>query len=288
MNQAPLYKYIPFQAPSLPNSDPLQALRQSCFENGEIWYPQANKLNDPFDCNPDFDLPASDEEKLKEVVNSLTDFELKIIESKTGIASKSNLLNILKTPDVMKLNKFTSGAIPSEFIHQSFFIGALSALFSVNLSSIGVLSLTEDPLNLRMWAHYGGNSSGICLEFERTKYNILGSDSTKQVNYVKTRPRLLLHKRHEKIREIVTIKSHAWKHEKEWRDIKPEGDKPYPFPGKVQKVIFGLNSHKKTKKLTKSIFGSDVEYEEISLGRDYTLNTDCGTNHAMSQVELDW
>ena len=288
MNQAPLYKYISLQAPSLPDSDPPQAQRQFCFENGEIWYSQANKLNDPFDCNPDFDLPVSDEKKLEEVVNSLTDFELKIIESKTGISSKKNLLNVLKTSDAMKLSRFTSGKIPSDFIHQSVFLGALSAVFSVNLSSIGVLSLTEDPLNLRMWAHYGGNSSGICLEFQRTKDNTLGSDSTKQVNYVKTRPKILLHKRHENIKEIITTKSHIWEHEKEWRDLKPEGDKPYPFPGKVQKVIFGLNSHKKTKKLTKNIFGSDVEYEEISLGTDYTLNTDCGLNHALSQVELEW
>lgn len=288
MNQVPLYKYIPFKAPSLPDPDHLQAQRQSCFENGEIWYPQANKLNDPFDCNPDFDLPVSDEEKLEKVLNSLTNSELKIIESKTGIASKKDLLNVLKTPDAMKLSRFTSEKIPFDFIHQSVFLDALSAVFSINLSSIGVLSLTKDPLNLRMWAHYGGNSSGICLEFQRTKDNTLGSESTKQVTYVKTRPKILFHKRHENIIEMITTKSHIWGYEKEWRDLKPEGDKPYPFPGKVQKVIFGLNSHKETKKLTKNILGSDVEYEEISLGTDYTLTTDCGFNHALSQVELEW
>ena len=75
-------------------------------------------------------------------------------------------------------------AVPVDFIHQSVFIGALAAIFSVDLSNIGVLSLTEDPFNLRMWAHYGGNSTGICLEFERTSTNTLGSKSTKKVNYV--------------------------------------------------------------------------------------------------------
>lgn len=288
MNKAPLYKYIPFQAPSLSDPGSLQAKRQSCFENGEIWYPQASKLNDPFECNPDFEFPVSDEEKLEEVVNSLTEYELKIIESKTGISSKEALLKVLKTPDAMNLSRFSSGKIPADFIHQSVFLGALRAIFAVSLSHIGVLSLTEDPLNLRMWAHYGGNSTGICLEFQRTEENILGSESTIKVDYVKTRPKILIHKRHENIKEIITTKSHSWGYENEWRDIKPKGDKPYPFPGKVQKIIFGLNTHVETKKLTKNIFGSDVEYEEIELGSDYTLITDCGLNHALSQVELKW
>lgn len=288
MDQSSLYKYISFQAPSLPDSGPIQAKRQSCFENGEIWYPQANKLNDPFECNPDFVLPVSDKEKMEEVVNSLTDYEIKIIELKTGISSKKALLKVLTTPYAMNFSRFSSGAIPVDFIHQSVFLGALNAIFSVSLSSIGVLSLTEDPLNLRMWAHYGGNSSGICLEFHRTNENSLGSESTQKVNYVKIRPKILLHKRHENIKEIITTKSYSWKQEKEWRDIKPEGDKSYPFPGKVQKVLFGLNTHMKTKELTKNIFGSDVDYEEISLGSDYALTTDCGLKHAMSQVELKW
>lgn len=288
MDQAPLYKYVPFQAPSLPDSDSLQSKRRSCFENGEIWYPQANKLNDPFECNPDFELPVSDEEKLEEVVNSLTQYELRIIESRIGDTSKKALLQVLKTPDAMNLKRFSSGAINNDFVHQSVFIGAISAIFSASLSNIGVLSLSEDPLNLKMWAHYGGNSKGICLGFKRTSENTLGSESTKQVNYVKTRPKILLHQRHENVEEIITTKSCHWDYEKEWRDIKTEGDKPYPFPGKVLKVIFGLNVHEETKKLTKNIFGKDVEYEEILLASDYSLSTDCGLKHAMSQVELTW
>jgi len=290
MDQSALYKYIPFLAPSLPDSGSLQSKRQSCFENGEIWYPQANKLNDPFDCKPNFVLPFSDEEKLEDVVNSLSKYELKVIELRTGIPSKKTLLEVLKTPDAMNLKRFPSGggAIPVNFIHQPVFIGALSAIFSVSLSSIGVLSLSEDPLNLRMWAHYGGNSTGICLEFQRTNENSLGTANTRKVNYVKTRPKILLHQRHENIKEIITTKSYLWEHEKEWRNIKPEGDKPYPFPGKVQKIFFGLNTCIETKKLIKNIFGPDVEYEEISLGSDFSLRTDCGSTHAISQIEIEW
>lgn len=233
-------------------------------------------------------MPVSDEEKLEEVVNSLTQSELRIIESKIGATSKETLLKVLKTKDAMKLKRFSSGGVNCDFVHQSVFIGAISAIFSASLSNIGVLSLSEDPLNLKMWAHYGGNSKGICLGLQRTSENTLGSESTKQVNYVKIRPKILLHQRHKNIEEITATKSCHWDYEKEWRDIKPEGDKSYPFPGKVLKVIFGLNVHKETKELTKNIFGQDVEYEEILLGSDYSLSTDCGLKHAMSQVELTW
>lgn len=290
MNQLSLYKYIPFEAPSLPESSALQAKRQTCFENGEIWYSQANKLNDPFDCNPRLQLPISNEEQLEKIVNSLTSYELKIVNGKTGISTKEDLLILLKTPNVMKLPGLPGSKIadPINFIHQSVFIGVLGAIFSANLSNIGVLSLTEDPFNLRMWAHYGGNSTGICLEFERTSKNILGSESTKKVKYVKQRSKIMLHERHDNLVKIINTKSHVWKHEKEWRDLKDEGDKSHPFPGNIRKVFFGLNCHSTTIELTKNILGKGVEYEEILLGDDYSLRTDSGLKHSLSQVDIKW
>ncbi len=290
MNPLSLYKYIPFKAPSLSESSPLQAKRQTCFEKGEIWYPQASKLNDPFDCNPNLQLANSSEEELKSVVDSLTNSELKIVEGKTGISSKEELLNRLKTPNVMKLSSFpeSEGAVPVDFIHQAVFNGALGAIFSASLSSIGVLSLTEDPFNLIMWAHYGGNCTGVCLEFERTSTNPLGSESTKKVKYVEQRPKIKLHERHDKLVEVITTKSQVWKHEKEWRDIKTEGDKSYPFPGNLRRVFFGPNCHESTIELTKKILGTGVDYEEILLSSDYSLRTDNGFKHLISQVDIKW
>lgn len=292
MNQLSLYKYIHFNAPSLNGSDAIQNKfnkRQSCFENGEIWYPQANKLNDPFDCNPDFQLSVNDEEKLEEVVNSLSKNELNFIEGEIGISNKEELLTLLKTPNVMNVaGSAERSAIPDDFIHQSVFAGFLGALFSASISRIGVLSLTEDPFNLMMWAHYGGNSTGICLEFERNSNNILGSKSTYKVKYLTKRPKIMLHDRHKKIEEMITTKSHVWKYEKEWRNCRGEGGKPYPFPGKVRRILFGLNCHKDTVELTKNIFGANVEYEEISLSGDYSIQSDHGLRHSLSQVDLEW
>ena len=139
-----------------------------------------------------------------------------------------------------------------------------------------------------MWAHYGGNSTGICLEFERNPNNILGSESTRAVTYVTKRIKIMLHDRHKRIEEILKTKSHIWRYEKEWRNCQEEGDKAYPFPGKVRRIFFGLNCHKKTVELTKNIFGTEVDYEEIMLGDDYSLTTDHGLRHSLSQVDLKW
>ena len=290
MDQLSLFKYIPFEAPLLPEYSPLQANRQTCFENGEIWYPQANRLNDPFDCNPDLQLPVYSEKKLETLINSLTSYELNIVEGKTGISTKKDLLTILMTPNSIKLPN-SSGkktAVPNDFIHQPVFIGALAAIFSASLSNIGVLSLTEDPFNLKMWAHYGGNSTGICLEFERTSTNTLGSESTKKVKYVEQRPKIMLHERHDNIEEIINTKSPAWKYEKEWRDFKAEGDKSYPFPGKIRRVFFGLNCHKTTIELTKTVLGAGIDYEEILLGDNFSLSSDSGLRHSLSKVDIKW
>ena len=289
MNQLTLCKYIPFNAPLLTDSEDLQSKRQTCFENGEVWYPQANKLNDPFDCMPDFQLPGNNEEELEGVVDSLASYELKIVEGKTGISTKEELLILLKSANAMKLLILPERktAVPVDSMHQSLFAGVLAGLFSASISRIGVLSLTENPFSLRMWALYGGNSTGICLEFERNPNNILGSKSTKAVTYVTERPRIMLRDRHKRIEEILGTKSHIWGYEKEWRHCQGEGDRAYPFPGKVRRIFLGLNCNKETVELTKSIFGTGVDYEEIRLDSGYSLTTDHGLRHSLSQVDLE-
>lgn len=105
MYQEFLFKYVPFNAPSLNHSHTLQIKRQKCFEKGEIWFPQATKLNDPFECNPHL-LFDFNEIELEKVVNSLTNGELKVFESKIGISKKEELLTLLKTPNVMNYAGF--------------------------------------------------------------------------------------------------------------------------------------------------------------------------------------
>ena len=117
---------------------------------------------------------------------------------------------------------------------------------------------------------------------------ILGSDATKPVYYLAERPQIKFHERHVKREEIVTSKFDVWEYEREWRHCADSGDKLYPFPGKLVRVIFGQNCRPVTIDIIKGIFQNSVAFEEILLGRDYSMTTDKGLKHSLSKVEIDW
>lgn len=85
MNPSSLFKYIPFCAPDVSIDRNLQELRAKGFENGEIWYPKASNLNDPYECYPDFELI---EEDIENIVDSLAPEEFFFIKEKNQIDSK--------------------------------------------------------------------------------------------------------------------------------------------------------------------------------------------------------
>jgi hypothetical protein len=284
MTPASLFKYIPFCAPQIAINRELQELRIRGFEDGKIWYPAANNLNDPYECYPDFVLNDDD---IEQIVESLTPEEFIFIKKDNPIESKQKLINALKTPKNLTLPVgLKKPNFPTEFIHRSIFLATIAAVSAHYLSTVGVLSLTETPLDLRMWAHYGGNSTGICIEFERNKDNVLGSDSTKPVTYLKNRRKINYHERHQRREEIITSKFEAWADEKEWRHWIEHGDMLYPFPSKILRIIFGLNCHPSTKEIIKIIFGNKVKFEEITLGNDFSIYTDKGVKHALSEFMI--
>jgi len=291
MDTQSLFKYISFCAPEVVSAENmqekyLQEMRVKGFENGEIWYPKASNLNDPYECYPDFVL---NEEDIEQIVDSLTPEEFIFIKRKSKVDSKKKILKAWKTPDLIRIPAIAgTPVISTEFIHRPLFLAIISALSTHYLSKIGILSLTTNPLDVRMWAHYGGNSTGICIEFERTGENALGSKSTLPVTYAKFRKKFNFHERHSRKEEIITTKSVAWSDEEEWRHWEDQGDKLYPFPGKILRVMFGLNCNPNTIEITKSIFGKDVDFEEVLLGSDYTLSTDKGLRHSLSRVEIKW
>ena len=45
----------------------------------------------------------------------------------------------------------------------------VSELVKAKVTNVGVFSLTEDPKNICMWAHYANNHQGVCLEIEIPK-----------------------------------------------------------------------------------------------------------------------
>lgn len=81
---------------------------------------------------------------------------------------------------------------------------------------IGILCLTEDPLNILMWSHYAQNHTGICIGFDTGESPF---SSAKQITYSEERPKADFES-DDLIEHVLLTKSQHWKYEKEWRILK--------------------------------------------------------------------
>ncbi|AWJ82833.1 hypothetical protein TSH58p_04450 [Azospirillum sp. TSH58] len=144
---------------------------------------------------------------------------------------------------------------------------------------IGVLSLTTEPENLLMWAHYAGNHQGMVIEFDGLShfFNRKRSENDecyhlREVNYSKERPRRNFIDIDVSI--LLLTKSVEWGYEKELRVMAPlcDADKVikgaecdihlFSFDPKcVSSIIFGART-------ATSVVGSITEWVRGS--QDYT------------------
>ena len=89
----------------------------------------------------------------------------------------------------------------------------------------GILSLTESPDSLLMWAHYAANHSGVVVGFDETHDFFQGQDIVaglprlNRVEYSQKRPVLSPSTRDTP--KVFLRKSTEWAYEKEWRLIRP-------------------------------------------------------------------
>lgn len=115
----------------------------------------------------------------------------------------------------------------------------------------GVISMSETHLNYPMWAYYGSNFAGMCLEFDTQELTIsdLPRDSYFPVpvkyNSIAPRPITLEHLAISDPMDVVTrrlIQKRAeWAHEKEWRYLAGRpGPKRYTDPA-LKRIYLGPN-----------------------------------------------
>ena len=214
-----LYKYISFDGDLC---TPTQEKIKIGFETGEIWYSKAKNLNDPFDCRP---IITIDNKTIPEIISHLSSDEIFFLKTKIKFETIEELISKIITPQKIYNGK--------QIVKQHWVRFAFTSyvyLFQITkMSNIGVLSLSTENDNVLMWSHYANNHSGLCLGFKRNQKNLLGSPKTKNVRYLKYRPKLSLietmHEKYGKAEQLLFRKSIHWKPEKEWRNCKPTGNK---------------------------------------------------------------
>ena len=202
-----LYKYIP-------------ADRIDILENFQIRFTQPNAMNDPFEARPFFHSFATREGFAKAFADGIRQ-EPRIWEvfrnaGRTDLDIHGFVERIERDPDYAEqFYEDTSITIRLPEERKKVYRWC---------NIVGILSLSETPDNLLMWAHYAVGHTGFVLEFDgchdffKTDNPLLGFTKPKCVHYTSERPRTTIEEVSES--ELFLTKGSHWEYEREWRYLK--------------------------------------------------------------------
>ena len=170
----------------------------------------------------------------------------------------------------------------------------------------GVLSLTEDPANLLMWAHYGECHRGLVFEFDITNpffsqpfaegaigrlFRVTYSQSRPAITMYDTRIPLETHVEN-LTRDTLLTKSIAWQYEQEWRLIYPLDNSEqyphkadgrlhlFPFPASaLRSVILGARATDATLQAVRAAIHDSRELAHVAIKQ-------CSVSHTHFQLEI--
>lgn len=248
--------------------------RVDVLENKKICFSTSHQLNDPFELKPHVRDIAT-----QESYNS----SIKIEVEKRRVEYSKLPRNSRRQ---MTFDKFSAKV--SSLTHKQLTADVklrmaekAQEIFDKELArNIGILSLTESPDNLLMWAHYADSHQGFVIEFDpqssfftqrRSDADELGY--LREVKYSDIRHSLIL----EKIEDFSPFltKGDIWKSEREWRMMLPIdmcdkelscGHHLFSFPATaIKSIIIGSRTNDLTKKKIKEAISRDNDFSHIKL-----------------------
>ena len=172
-----------------------------------IYFCSRTEFNDPFDCRPRFRVAAT-VEQLKEYIASVYERHAPHLDVKERYRLAEEDANRWRTNPAGELKDFTQ-----KFYKQS-------------IDKYGICSLSADPHNPLMWAHYADSHRGICLEFDTSVQHSPFSLADKVI-YQDEPPKFDLIGDDENLTEmwhaLLATKGLPWSYEQEWRVIDRNG-----------------------------------------------------------------
>lgn len=246
-------------------SRPKLLYKYTCARNLEsivgstLAFPGYLELNDPFESSIecaieqlrlDFQSPPNKPEPIR--INP----SLRIIEPSTHNASERRLYNA----DAATYNKRLDEAFQYlEFCRDH----------------LGILSLTADPRNVVMWAHYAQGGEGVCIgidfnddsitKYRPASWREAGHDTlfqVVQVNYRRDRPSYADLSAMGYVEKAFFTKFEPWSYEQEYRVLRPLGEcklnvKGVPLhqlpPKLIKEIILGIKAKPETVKLASEL-----------------------------------
>jgi hypothetical protein len=145
--------------------------------------------------------------------------------------------------------------------------------FNEHRNAVGAACFTEDARNELLWAHYGDNHKGMCLEFDSTKDPF---KQIMQVEYVKEVPVITyqdLTGTTDIISRVMTkpflTKPDIWSYEKEWRILTEANSFIQYVAGSILSITFGFFCPTELKQKVMDVTAHlSITYYEIIRAKD--------------------
>ncbi len=269
-----LYKYVP-------------AERIDILKNRLIRFTQPLALNDPFEANPYFYELGSKEEFAKHYAEAIRKFPIRVwddyckaIGNNLGRFALAN--KVQNDPDYAEwLYKNLHKKNPEDLLFN------LQERFYKLHNEFGILSLSETPDNLLMWAHYAAGHTGFVLvldgshDFFKGAVSLLGLAKPERVEYSSKRHRMTAEETSEEtaMQDIFFIKGSDWEYEKEWRylkfltnaqkktkDVNDQDVHLFRLPSKcIKGVILGCESSEDLKDKIAAIKRDEPEFKHLRI-----------------------
>src|SRR5262245_15509807 len=276
--------------------------RLDVLNTGLIRFTQAASFNDPFECAPDVaSLIPSDhqEEFLKRIEPELPSLLQKAAEELVPRLPLPPEFLVQFQAEITQVTPVQLLAVARQLLPTVFRQAQPSELQQTAGERFGILSLSEIPTDLLMWAHYAHSHRGILFGLDSEHPFFDASDSTSlgilsQVVYSVERPSLVIFDPSVSypdmverfVRDLLFTKASCWEYEKEWRFILPLDNLdryPHVISGRlhlfnlpyaaIKRVILGARASAATLVALQNILSERAELRHIELFRAVVGNT---------------
>lgn len=267
-----LYKYLPLSWVE-GESDAQKNLFQKrcqCIRDNKFWFSKPDRLNDPYDCRPFFSV-SKNLRSIIAIFDGMTPEEVELVLEKfPGCATKEDVCKLFE-----KISNSANTKVEVKDFLMRFLQSLGSGIVKAKIANVGVLSLTEDPKNIVMWAQYANNHRGVCIEIDIPA----NTRSLKKVAYTRLRPEFEVYEamdeKHGRFFDLFYTKSMHWSSEVEWRMVARQGDEAKTISGAiVSKIIYGINASNETKEKITGFVGQDIPVHQLTMKRNYGLDWD--------------
>jgi hypothetical protein len=205
---------------------------QDIFEKKKVFFNDATKFNDPFECRPHLTVDGSPLARAA--------FLKELTRDRFPNASRAEIKKLMRGKGAFLMDQDKLRKACNEFV-----------------ATVGIYCLSEKKDDLLMWAHYSQAHRGLCLEFEASTERSLFWEAFRVV-YQEAYPIVNMMRigEAEEFRKALLTKSTHWAYEQERRVLKMEdeggaGDYYFP-PAALTGVIFGALMSSRDKETIKN------------------------------------